>query len=242
MATSQSAAVQPSPRAAEITAEPPERATLTEVTAPCALGRPNASASPLRAPRRFSLPETPSLAACEAGSYQQVTCVRGGGQVGREGGAGLGVLLVGGAVGAPLHVLGGHVDRQLGVAGDLDQRLEERAGRVGGILELGRAAPPLGGALLEDADRVQVAVGQVLQLGFLPRGGVGDGQRLAGEPVAGGDAGDGRPRRRSGRSPGRSRSRRCRPGSRGRSAAAGRTAGTRCRRRRRRRRAAPGSR
>src|SRR5580692_12805642 len=73
LATSQLAAVQPSPRAAEITAEPPERATLTEVTAPSALGRPKASASPLSAARRFSLAETPSLAACEAGSYQQVT-------------------------------------------------------------------------------------------------------------------------------------------------------------------------
>src|ERR1700678_2005098 len=72
-ATSQSAAVQPSPRAAEITAESPELAILTEVTAPSAFGRPNASANPLRAPRRFSLAETPSLAACEAGSYQHVT-------------------------------------------------------------------------------------------------------------------------------------------------------------------------
>src|ERR1700722_7485673 len=73
LATSQSAAVQPSPRAAEITAEPPERATLTEVTAPCAVGLPNASASPLSAPRRSSWDETPSLAAGEGGSYQQVT-------------------------------------------------------------------------------------------------------------------------------------------------------------------------
>ena len=191
MATSQSAAVQPSPRAAEITAEPPERATLTEVTAPCALGLPNASASPLSAAAQVQLGRDALAGRLRGGVVPAGDLVRGGGQVGREGGAGLGVLLVGAAVRALLHVLGGHVDRQLGVAGDLDQRLEERAGRVGGILELGRATPPLGGALLEDADRVQVAVRQVLQLGFLPRGGVGDGQRLAGEPVAGGDAGDG---------------------------------------------------
>src|ERR1700722_7806801 len=73
LATSQLAAVQPSPPAAVITAEPPERATLTDLTTPSSRGRPNASANPLRAARRFSLAETPSLAACVAGSYQQVT-------------------------------------------------------------------------------------------------------------------------------------------------------------------------
>src|ERR1700689_1604891 len=75
LATSQSAAVQPSPRAAEITTEPPELASRTEVPppAPAAPGGPNATANPVRAPRKFSLAETPLLAACEAGSYQQVT-------------------------------------------------------------------------------------------------------------------------------------------------------------------------
>src|ERR1700728_2495691 len=76
LATSQSAAVQPSPPAAVITAEPSERATLTDLTAPSLRGLPNASANPRSAARRYSLAETPSLDACEAGSYQQVTACR----------------------------------------------------------------------------------------------------------------------------------------------------------------------
>src|SRR5262249_47520548 len=60
-----------------------------------------------------------------------------------------------------------------------------------GVLQLSRGTPALGGPLLEDADRVQVAEAQVLQLGLLHRGGVGDGQRLAWQVLADRDAGDG---------------------------------------------------
>src|SRR3984885_5571352 len=117
--------------------------------------------------------------------------LRRAGVVGGEQRPGLRVLLVRVAVGALLHGLRGLVDRDRRVVGYLRERAEERLGRVRGILELGGAAPSLRRPLLEDADRVPVAVGQVLQLGLLARGRVGDGQRPAWQALADGYAGDG---------------------------------------------------
>src|SRR6185437_1536588 len=87
------------------------------------------------------------------------------------------VLAVRRAVGAALDVLRRLVDRQLLVAGDRDQCPEEAGGRVDRVEQLLSGAPALGWPLLEDADRVAVAVGQVLQVGLLERGRVGDRDR-----------------------------------------------------------------
>ena len=56
------------------------------------------------------------------------------------------------------------VDGHLGVAGYLAEGGEELGRGVDGVLEVGGGAPALGGALLEDPDRVAVAVVQVLEL------------------------------------------------------------------------------
>jgi len=87
-----------------------------------------------------------------------------------------------------LDILGGLVDGQLGVARYLGEGGEELGRGVDGVLEVGGGAPALRGALLEDPDRVTVAVVQVVQLGFLERGGQGDGDRLSRQLVPGRDA------------------------------------------------------
>src|SRR5579862_3458632 len=79
------------------------------------------------------------------------------------------VLLVGGPVRAVLHVLGRHLHRQLGVAGYLDQGAEEFGRGVDRVFQVGRGTPAFRGALLEDANRVPVAVCQVLHVRFLQR-------------------------------------------------------------------------
>src|SRR6202035_245867 len=117
--------------------------------------------------------------------------VRCGDVVGGEQRSGLRVLLVGVAGGTLLHGLRGLIDRNGRVAGYLDERTEEGLRGVRGILQLRGASPALRRPLLEDADRVPVAVGQVLQLGLLERGRVSDGQRPAWQALADGYAGDG---------------------------------------------------
>ena len=72
----------------------------------------------------------------------------------------------------------------------------ERARCVGGCHELVRRSPALGRALLEEPDRVPVAVREVLQLRLLERGGEGDGDRVIGKSHA---LADGSDRRRVGR-------------------------------------------
>src|SRR6266550_2966336 len=72
----------------------------------------------------------------------------------------------------------------------------ERARGVGGCHELARRSPALGRALLEEPDRVAVAVREVLQLRLLERGGESDGYRVIGKSHALADGGD---RRRVGR-------------------------------------------
>ena len=76
----------------------------------------------------------------------------------------LGVRL--GEAGA-LDGLGGLGDRQVLVAGDLDQVVVERAGRVHRVLHLLGRAPALRRALLEQAERVAVAVLDVDELRLL---------------------------------------------------------------------------
>ena len=51
--------------------------------------------------------------------------------------------------------------------------IEEGSGGIGRVHDLGGGSPPLGGALLEEADGVKVAVGEVQQTGLLK----GSGQR-----------------------------------------------------------------
>ena len=71
-----------------------------------------------------------------------------------------------------------------------DQGGEEPGRGVDGVLDLGRGAPALRGPLLEDPDRVAVAVAQVVQLGFLQRRGVRDGDGPRRHVTPGRDARD----------------------------------------------------
>lgn len=85
------------------------------------------------------------------------------------------VIGIRGGVGAALDLLGDQGDLHVGVAVDLDQRVVERVGRIDGVLHLLGAAPALGGALLEQTERVPVAVREIAQVGLLQGGGQGDG-------------------------------------------------------------------
>src|SRR5262249_55391574 len=86
---------------------------------------------------------------------------------------GLFVLGVGVGVCGAFDGLRGVVDGHLLPAGDCEEVAVELCGGVGGVHDLGGGAPALGGALLEEAEAVAVAVIQVVQPGFLQGGGDG---------------------------------------------------------------------
>ena len=77
--------------------------------------------------------------------------------------------------------------------GTCASRVEEPGRRVAGVEDLGPGSPSLRRPLLEQAERVAVAVGHVVELRLLERGGEHDRDRVVGhaEPL-----GDGRDRRR----------------------------------------------
>jgi hypothetical protein len=68
---------------------------------------------------------------------------------------------VGVGVAAVLDALCGDTERQGLPAGLGEECLVEAGGGVGGVEDLGGSVPPLGGALLEEAEGVLVAVMQV---------------------------------------------------------------------------------
>ena len=82
------------------------------------------------------------------------------------------------AVGIPriwmLHVGGDLGDRPSLPVGDVHEGLEERGGGVVDVANLGRGSPPLGGPLLEEAERVTIAMVEVAQTGLLISGGEHD--------------------------------------------------------------------
>src|SRR5215813_8257125 len=102
-----------------------------------------------------------------------------------------GVLTVSLAVRAVLYCLGRSIDGQAQVAGDRGERGEELCGGVDGVEQLAPAAPACRRPLLEDADRVPVAVREVLQVGLLQGCGVGNGNRAHWHRAMCGDACDG---------------------------------------------------
>ena len=77
---------------------------------------------------------------------------------------------------------------EVAVVVDLDQRVVERVGRVRRVLHLLGGAPALRRPLLEQPERVAVAVVDVAQVGLLVRGGQRDRDRPGRQPAAGGDA------------------------------------------------------
>ena len=95
------------------------------------------------------------------------------GELGGEGRCLLRPLFVRFRESAPLHGLGRRLGGHRAPAGVLQQLGVELSGRVARVYDFGRRAPTLGRALLELAERVAVAVVEVLQVGFLQRGGDG---------------------------------------------------------------------
>src|SRR5215204_565560 len=84
------------------------------------------------------------------------------------------MITVGIGIAASLDLLGHLGDVNLLPVVDLHQRLVELAGGVVGIEELLAGAPALGRSLLEQTDRVAVAVVEVSNARFLVDGGHGD--------------------------------------------------------------------
>src|SRR5215472_792977 len=101
------------------------------------------------------------------------------------------VLLVGEPVGAVLHGLRGLVNAQPLVMGNCGERDEEPHAGIDRVEQLAPRAPALRRPLLEDADRVSVAVPEVLQVRLLQSGRVGDGDGALWHRPPGRDAGDG---------------------------------------------------
>ncbi len=116
-----------------------------------------------------------------------------GGVAGQRRGQHPGVGLVVGVrigVGRALHLLGGDGDLQRPVVTDLLQGVVERVGGEVGVEHLLGGAPALGGPLLEEPERVPVAVLDVEDLGLLVRRGQGDRDGSRGQPATLGDRGD----------------------------------------------------
>ncbi len=93
-------------------------------------------------------------------------------------------------VAAALHALRGDRERQLRVVLHLDQVVVEDPRRVGRVHDLLLGAPALRGPLLEQAQRVPVAMLDVAQRGLLERGRQGYGHRPLGQVPPGADGGD----------------------------------------------------
>ena len=89
-----------------------------------------------------------------------------------------------------LHLLGRLGDGQRLVAVHLSQSVVERVGRVRGVLELVGRAPALRRPLLEEPDRVAVAVLEVAQVRLLVRRGEGDRGGPGRHPALHGDGRD----------------------------------------------------
>jgi hypothetical protein len=102
-----------------------------------------------------------------------------------------GVLGVRVGIGGDLHRLGRLCQWHLLPALDGQQLVEELARLVGGVGELRRSTPALAGALLEQADGVAVATGQVAQAGLLDGGGHGHHPTPRWDAFAGADGDDG---------------------------------------------------
>ena len=88
------------------------------------------------------------------------------------------MLVVGEPVGAALHPLGGLIDRHRLPVVHLDQFVVEGTAGMHRVHDLLRFAPILGRALLEEPQRVPVAVLDVVEARLLPHRGVGDRHRM----------------------------------------------------------------
>ena len=180
----------------------------------CRAGRPSPPATRRSPTARSAAARRPALEAlsrvCGSSSAEQLRAPwpgRGGDGRLRERaghqrrlGAGEGVrqrgrlvlpLLVRRRVRALLHGLRGDGELLALPAGHLDQRVEELAGRVPRVEDLPGAAPALGRPLLEQPDRVAVAVLDVDELRLLQRGGQRDGDRPRRQLAACRDRADG---------------------------------------------------
>ena len=142
----------------------PKRASRSARTTAAARHSPLSSSRPAPRPRR-------------RGTSHHIACGRVAGE-GRGQRAAV-LLVVGVRIGVrrALHRLGRLGDLHLAIAVDLDERVVEGVGGVDGVQQLADGAPALGGALLEEADGVAVAVLDVVELRLLEGGRQRDARR-----------------------------------------------------------------